>query len=298
MADGVSVTESAGAAWFTWAAWALTVPFFFQAFSVFPDGLGATVVLFAVQPLLKGSGNLFRDDRGKRFPEPFRPLFLSGTALALLPWLHTRFAIIAVALGGCIALRLLASAEGRSRLPAFLFVPVLSAIAWFAYFRVIYGTFNPTAPYKDYTQTAASNIFNGLPALLFDQQFGLLPYAPVYGFCLVGLAMLARTRARLAAELCLTALLYLLSSSAYHMWWGGSSAPARFAVPVLPLLVLPGAWIWKSARRSGTRALGFALLLMSVTITAIAVTVDGGQLAFNFRDGYSRVAEWLSPLVD
>jgi hypothetical protein len=82
------------------------------------------------------------------------------------------------------------------------------------------------------------------------------------------------------------------------MWWGGSSAPARFAVPVLPLLVLPGAWIWKSARHSGTRAIGFALLVLSIALTAIAVIVDGGQLAYNFRDGYSRVAQWLSPLVD
>jgi len=110
--------------------------------------------------------------------------------------------------------------------------------------------------------------------------------------------MLARTRPRLAAELSLTALSYLLSSSAYHMWWGGSSAPARFAVPVLPLLVLPGAWIWKSARHSGTRAIGFALLVLSIGLTAIAVIVDGGQLAYNFRDGYSRVGQWLSPLVD
>src|SRR5205085_2329174 len=149
-----------------------------------------------------------------------------------------------------------------------------------------------------YTQTAASNILTGLPALLFDQQFGLLPYAPVYGFCLIGMVPFARRWPRLALELSATALLYLLSSSAYHMWWGGSSAPARFAVPVLPLLVLPGAWLWKWARHSGTRALGFALLIMSVAITAVSVIVDGGQLAYNFRDGYSRLGEWLSPLVD
>src|SRR5258706_414089 len=280
------LTESAGAAWFAWAAWALTVPFFFQAFSVFPDGFGATVVLFAALPLLpeKGAG--------------VRPLFLSGVALALLPWLHTRFAIIAVALGGCILLRLMASTDGRSRLFAFLGVPIVSAIAWFAYFRVIYGTFNPAAPYNGYTQSSATNIVTGLPALLFDQQFGILPYAPVYGFCLVGIAALARRRPRLAVELSVTAVLYLLSSSAYHMWWGGSSAAARFAVPVLPLLVLPGACLWKSARHSASRAVAFALLVVSIAITVLAITVDGGQLAYNFRDGYSRLAEWLNPLVD
>jgi len=40
------------------------------------------------------------------------------------------------------------------------------------------------------------------------------------------------------------------------------------------------------------------LLFMSVAITSVMVTVDGGQLAYNFRDGYSRVAEWLSSSVD
>jgi hypothetical protein len=82
------------------------------------------------------------------------------------------------------------------------------------------------------------------------------------------------------------------------MWWGGSSAPARFAVPVLPLVVLPGAWLWKSTRHSATRAIAFGLLVVSVAITAAVVVVEGGQLAYNFRDGYSRFAQWLSPLVD
>jgi hypothetical protein len=278
------MTGSAGAAWFAWATWALTVPMFFQAFSVFPDGLGSTVVLFAALPLLVSTIEI--------------PAIWSGVALALLPWLHTRFALIAGVLGACFVFRLIGSAEGRKRLPAFLGVPILSAVAWFGFFRLVYGTVNPAAPYGDYTQTAAANILNGLPALWFDQQYGILPYAPVYGFCLIGMVALARTRPRLAIELSAAALAYLLSSSAYHMWWGGSSAPARFAVPVLPLLVLPGAWLWHKASHNATRAVGFGLLVVSIAITAVVVLADGGQLAYNFRDGFSRVAEWASPLVD
>ena len=197
------LTDSGGAAWFSWAAWSLTVPFFLQAFSVFPDGIGASVVLFAALPLLAGAVK----DTGQDETMTQGRWIATGAALALLPWLHTRFAIIAVALGGSLVLRLLQSAEGRSRLPAFLAVPVISAVGWFAFFRVIYGTFSPAAPYNGYTQSSASNIFTGLPALLFDQQFGILPYAPVYGFCFVGMAALARRRSRLTIELSLTALL-------------------------------------------------------------------------------------------
>lgn len=297
------LTGSISAAWFAWAAWALTVPFFFEAFSVFPDGLGATLVLYAALPLLDGTGEK-RDREScsatsrEEDPRSRSSWVATGVGLALLPWVHTRFAIISAMLGLFLVRRLAGWPEGRANLAAFLAVPVASALVWFGFFRVMYGTFSPVAPYGGYTQSSPTNMLNGLPALLFDQQFGILTNAPVYGVCFIGMAALARRRPRLAIELSLTALGYLLWISAYHMWWAGSSAPARFAVPVLPLLVLPGAWLWKSARHAATRAMAVALLAVSVTITAAMVTVDGGRLAYNFRDGYSRFAEWLSPLVD
>ena len=80
------LTGSAAAAWFAWAAGALTVPFFFQAFSVYPDGLGATLVLFAALPLVEEGVSK-------------RRWIAVGAALAWLPWLHTRFAIISALLG-------------------------------------------------------------------------------------------------------------------------------------------------------------------------------------------------------
>jgi hypothetical protein len=166
------------------------------------------------------------------------------------------------------------------------------------FFWVIYGTFNPAAPYGGYTQSSPRNMLNGLPALMFDQQFGILPNAPVYGFCLAGLVALARSHVRLAFELSAVAMAYLLATSAFHMWWGGSSPPARFAAAVLPLLALPGAWLWKSTPHSSTRAVGLAALLVSLAITGTLVSADGGRLAYNVRDGYARAAEWLSPIVD
>jgi len=286
-------TQNAGAAWFAWAVWALTVPFFFQAFSVFPDGFGATLVLFAAVPLIvnvSGDGEIERLSNGR--------WLATGAALAALPWLHTRFSLIAGALGLFLVLRLLQSAGGRARVPLLLAIPVVGAVAWFLFFKTIYGTFNPAAPYAGYTQSEVSNILTGLPALFLDQQFGILPNAPVYVFGLLGLAMLARERPRLALELSGTAVVYLLSSSAYHMWWGGSSAPARFAIPILPLLALPSAWLWSGAKHRATRAMAIAALLVSLVVTALMVSVDGGRLAYNFRDGFSRLAEWVSPTVD
>ena len=83
----------------------------------------------------------------------------------------------------------------------------------------------------------------GLGGLLFDQRFGLIPYAPVLAFAFVGLGvMLTRPSSRrLALELCFAMLPYLVTVTHFAMWWGGWSAPARFFVPVLPLLAVPAA---------------------------------------------------------
>ncbi|MCM3878593.1 MAG: hypothetical protein ND807_00655, partial [Vicinamibacterales bacterium] len=282
-----SLTNSAGAAWFGCVSGALSVPFFFQAFSIYPDGLAATILLFACAPLVQDARQI---GRGR--------WWAIGAVLALLPWLHTRFSLLAGAIGIVLALRLVNSREGRSLLVVLLTLPVVSALAWFGFFYVIYGTPSPSAPYGTYTQSAPGNVLNGLPALFFDQQFGILPYAPVYAVCLVGLLALARRRLRLAIELTAIVVPYLLVTAMYHMWWAGGSSPARFAVPVLPLLALPGAYLWKEARHSATRAMAIALLLASAGISLSLVVVDSGRLAYNFRDGYSLAAERLSPIVD
>jgi hypothetical protein len=281
------LTGSSGAAWFGWAAGALTVPFFFQSFAVYPDGIGATFVLFAVLPLVEEPRHI-----GKA------RWFAIGVDLALLPWLHTRFAVLAAAMGVTLALRLIGSPEGRSRLAVLVAAPLVSAPAWFGFFRAIYGTFNPSAPYGGDTQSTPANILNGMSALFFDQQFGVLPYAPVYAVCIGGLVALGRRRPRLALELLAIVVPYLLVTSMFHMWWAGSVSPARLLVPLLPLLAVPGAWLWKDARHAATRAIAIALLLVSISITLSLVVVDAGRLVYNFRDGYSLAAERLSPLVD
>jgi len=283
---GYRLTNSRAAAWFGWAAVTLTVPFFFHAFAVYPDATGAVLVMtgvFALVELEEGRGSQVR-------------WTLHGLALAVLPWLHTRYALAAGALGACLVLRLLGARAWHS-LAAFLAIPVLSAAAWFSFFYVVYGRWSPSAPYGTYTQSQLSNIPRALPALLLDQQFGVLPNAPVYAFGLLGLGVLFRVRRRLAAELTLLLFGYLSAVSAYHMWWGGWSAPARFAVPVLLALGVPAAVFWKEKPRAA-RAAAVVALGISLLVTASLTLARDGRLTFNTRDGFSLWLEWVSPLVD
>ncbi len=297
------LTGDAGAAWFAWGT-SLGAPFFFHSYAVYPDALGAVLVATGVFALV-------RLELGRPLP-PWRWV-LHGAALALLPWLHTRFAVAAAVLGACIGLRLLASmgfpgqrsrwhedsaahaSTGRA-LVAFLVIPAISAVAWFGFFRIIWGTFSPTAPYGTYTQTAASNILRGLPGLLLDQQFGILPNAPAYLCALAGFWPLFKRRLRLGVELLLLVVAYLAAVSTYHMWWGGWSAPARFAVPVMLALAVMAGQYWAAAGRAG-RAAGAALLGLTLLIAG-TMTLGGGRLVFNSRDGFARWLDHAGPNVD
>jgi hypothetical protein len=304
------ITESAACAWFGWAACALTAPLFFQATEVFPDGIAATCLLIGTLPLWDGLERPSTFDFG---PWPWNAKnrseakdakvqglrmkvveFVSGTSLAILPWLQTRLAVLAIAAAICVCLRL----RCRRQLFAFTVAPVISATLWLAFFIVVYGTPNPTAPYGPYTQTSPANLFRGFPGLLFDQQFGLIPNAPIYGFVLIGVIAAAVKRRRWGWETLTLTVPYMAAVGSYQMWWGGTSVPARLLTPLMLVLGVSAAKVWRDIRARGTKTLGILTLLASVLITIALVGPEHGRLLLNFRDGISLWLEWANDVVD
>jgi hypothetical protein len=276
------VTSDAAASWFGWATAALSAPFFFQSFVVYPDAPGAALVMVGVLALV--------DDR----PLSTRRIAATGAALALLPWLHTRYAAAAVMLGLMLCVRL----GSIRRIAALLSIPLVSAAGWFAFFYAIYGSPDPRGPYGGSTQSDMANLGRGLVGLLFDQQFGVLPAAPVLLCALAGIVVLLRRSLRLAMALLLLVTPYGLVVSTYQMWWGGNSSPGRFVIPILLPLAIP-AGVWFQTRRGHTgRLLGLGALTVSLLTTITLAGVDRGTLLYNFRDGSSRLLTWLSPLVN
>ncbi len=217
-----------------------------------------------------------------------------GAILATLPWLHTRYAAIACVLGAVVVMRAMwPLAEARtlgarlSAAAALMLPAALSAAAWFWSFHAIYGTFDPRAPYGHATDMRLARIPHGLAGLFFDQQFGLLPNAPIYLIALLGLGALWRRNRRLTCELVAISTPYLLAVAGFHMWWGGRSSPARFLVPVLLPFAMPIAAWWASHSTRAARASALALLGVTLGITAALVLVDRGALVYNSRDGHS-----------
>jgi hypothetical protein len=78
------------------------------------------------------------------------------------------------------------------------------------------------------------------------------------------------------------------------MWWGGASVPARFAIPLLPLLAPSLACgILRLEKATAGHALVAVLLGASLATAAVLVAVPDTYLMFNDRDGTSRLLELM-----
>ena len=293
---GWQVTRLSSAAWFAWAAIVGSSTFLLQSGAVFPDAPGALVVATGVWLLVR----LADPDDGA----PGQSLVVTSALLAALPWLHTRFAVLAVGFGLAVVWALLVADRrqlgrfGRRRLASFLALPVLGALAWFGFFFLVYGTPNPAAPYGS-PEASISYVPGGLTALLFDGQFGLLTYTPVLALAVVGLSSSPFPWVRRVAwTSAAIALVYLVAVATYWMWWAGLPAtPARFVTAALPLAAVPLAASWARADVAG-RTGRLLLLGLSLAVTVVTVGIGRGALAWNGRDAEPAWLEWLSPLVN
>lgn len=287
-------TGEATAAWFAWAGVMGAATTVLLGVMIFPDSpaaLGVAAGVWLLVALASGT------------PVRIAQVVAVSTALAALPWLHTRFAILAAGLGLAIVAAIWAggAADPRARMRrtlAFLAVPAVSAAGWFFSFWLIYGTVDPRAPYRG-AESIREWIWGAVIGLFADQQFGLLVFAPVLAVACIGVGRASARPVRLVSIAAAVLLVgYTLAVASYHMWWAGRPGlPARFLTAALPLLSVPLAIAWFRATNAG-RAVLLALLGVSWLITGLVVAHDHGVFAFNDRDGQAAWLEWLSPVVN
>ena len=142
-----------------------------------------------------------------------------------------------------------------------------------------------------------------MAGLLFDQQFGLLPAAPVFALAAVGVVLaIARSRSgdarRLAVEWSCVVTPYVLVVAAYPMWFGGASSPARFLVPILLTSAVPMALAWRYARSIGTRTVMLGLVLVSGVLALAAFAAGDGQFAITQRATFGPLVQWATRAAD
>jgi hypothetical protein len=109
-----------------------------------------------------------------------------------------------------------------------------------------------------------------LAGLTVDQEFGLLPYAPLYVLALIGAFSLARTEHALTVAALMIVGFYVALIVCppinVHGWMGGWNPAGRFLTPVLPLL---GLFVFAGIR-AAPKVLVLAVLLPQVAISAYA----------------------------
>ena len=291
------VTGRDSAAWFGWAAVVPIADAPAQRLHCLPGRSGRILVLTGVGALVRA-----RDERASG-AESARPWFLHGAALALLPWLHTRFALLAGGLGALVMLELARTQEsgGQGR-----GVPRRTRRQRARVGRLLRRDLRSTrsgdsVPGSDLGSTAY--IAGGLAGLFFDQLYGLFVYAPVLVAAIAGLAVMPRVNPEfkwLPAELGFVMIPYLLTVTHFAMWWGGFASPARFLVPLVPSLAIPAAAGLGSRRPAGDAHDACCLAWSRRRLIAMAVVfVGGGRLAYFPRDVvYSGVLDWANRAAD
>ena len=276
------ILSSVTVAWLTWLVVCLTVPFVPHAWSLYPEMVGASVVAWAMK---WGMATSRSGDRAWLW---------RGAVLSSLPWLHTKFSVLLA----CVVAFLVWQLRMKWRAAATLLVPIaLSGLAWLGFFYWLYGTIDPQAPYGAYTArfVRTENIPRSLLGLAFDQKFGLLVYAPIYAVAAWGLGPLLRDeRWRATAIVCLvTAIVYTSSSARLYMWWGGSSAPARFLVPIVPILAPMIATGLTRARGRAAVTLWTACAVVSVMIGLGATIRPADRMLYSAPHGVAQLFDWL-----
>lgn len=283
----VAVFDLTGASLLSTFLITLTVPFMPHAWLIYPEIPAALIVARAALWI--------------RQPEPaLARLALRGVALGLLPWLHTKFVVLLAPLALFNAWRL----RPRPRALAAFLLPIAAVDAgWLYTFYRLYGVFDPQAPYGQYARlyVRVANIPRSVIGLLFDQKFGLLVYCPAYALAIVGLWWMFRDRKERAfiAALAVTAAAFVASTARLYMWWGGSSAPARFLVPILPLaaVLIPIA----VERLSGPLGRAFVIVTAAASFLVAATCVLSPQEALLFssphgRSGFLQALQGPAPL--
>ncbi len=214
----------------TMALFCFSCPFWTYTQSAFADVVGATGSLWIALQFFR-----YRKCESNRY------LLLSGTLIALLPWLNIRYWSLAGMAFLVVSVWVIRREWGHGlrliRKLALLGIPSLvSVLAYSLVDKMLFGRFLPNASMiilnRSMPQFAAPHPVLGLLGILFDQSYGLIPVAPIYLAAAAGMIVLYRRDRWGFSALLLPALGYLpfIASSSY--WHGGWCAPGRLVMSV------------------------------------------------------------------
>ncbi len=216
-----------------WAISAFTAPIIFYATHLYPE---LPIALFSVY--------IFRKMTAEEAPTKRQVLFM-GFLLGTFFWFGVKYNFIfgSLVLVSCHALWF--RHKTRARVPLFLALPVVGALAFYGTVYAMYGTFSPMAVYEGIQSPERSRAL--MQAILayplsmrldsffdyfLDQRDGLLLYAPVYLFALLGIVPAWRKRRSDVGYAALVAAPFLFNY-AFFTHRQGVSPQGRVLAPLI-----------------------------------------------------------------
>lgn len=257
-------------------AWLLTAgpPVCFYSFHTYTEVPSALALVAGLRLLLAPAG-------------PGRAI-LAALLASALPFLHVKLIPAAAVLGVVGLLRLRGAARWW-----FAGTAAACGAACLAFYGLVYGDPWPLALYGSKLPKKVRRAEPGesLAGLFLDSSFGLLFTAPVFVLAAGALATLRRTLGREGlAALALGGAL-LLPLVFWQTWWAGACPPARFLVPLAPLLAVAAAT--RLAEPRGLARWGAPLAVGGLALALFMSLRPAEQLLLNGRGTPTLVWEAL-----
>jgi hypothetical protein len=149
--------------------------------------------------------------------------------------------------------------------------------------------------------TWSADVLQGVAGLLVSPNRGLLVYAPVLAFALVGLGKaLGGRRSRDLQLLAAGWVANLLMLGAYAVWWGGHSFGPRLLADSLPALVMLLVTVWEAVEgRRWVRIAFLVLFVASVWVQSVGAfyypsppEVDWNRAPEDVDQAHARLWDW------
>lgn len=251
---GYELTSSRAAAVAGALAGGFSMPIIVYVTQIYTELAAALLVLVACRMVFTAKG-----------PALVRAI-VAGCCVAYLPWLHEKYYPLMLI---CLLMFLVGMRPRRLKQLAGCYAPIVVSLVLLAvYYHTVYGVVYPVYDHQGKEMTLAVGLEGGLLGMLFHRMDSLVPYWPVAGFAIAGLALMLRDRRRAAPWLIVLAAAQWLIVGMFGGWTGGRCPPLRHWLPIMPLLIVGSIYALARVRRWWLVGLLFGAMLFAVVIGA------------------------------
>ncbi len=274
---------------------AVTGPFFLYTTQLFPDLPGLLLILIALCSLAHWQlpGGTYRS--WGRWEVLW--LALLSATLAFLPFLHARFAPVALLAGIGVLMQVRHNPNPRAAWTAVTIVFVFAIVSLLRFNIAFSGDWlGPFRPGNAWGEGAIDigTWWTSLPGHWLHGGVGLINSSPIYLFSPLGLAVLAKMRDR---RLAIGLGVYLMTAAVNGMhpdWKFGFCFPARFLVTSLPCLVLGLAMAFTQiVRRPGLSF--FFLFALAISLESIWINIQLTEESYQGNNLFARTLNHYYP---